>query len=630
MITFRDNLTLATTKLRVRRGWLIVTLLVAGILFTVLIFGSLFIRGVLGSLTSFTKDGFLDRYIVTGTRGNSDYALMNDPGVRDRAKAINDQITAKKTAEAKRLGVAYDPKSDEGPVYDASDQGGPVTLNPMHPASRQALAERIKTTDTPEIFKKAAAAYHPTGFYSGFALGGAISQSNSSLTPIVAGTETQTAQYTGPGTDSIASFSNSATAMDSTMLQPFLFDGVSLTTKRGDAIPILAPPDALERLLGLKALPRGATPKQKIDRLSQLRQSSKNLPFDVCYRNKPAIELLAQAKSQAKLIKDHHTEAGYQAPTLQYAVPTTACTAVTVSRDTRNADEKKQDAAMEQFKAEFGAEAPATVPLHFRVVGIVPQPSSADSANDFSAFISSMFTTTLGFGWYIAGDAAQTEPHLAAIMNDPVVTVLGIRNYFVEFKNRQDQKAFIDSAGCQINRSSAPDCGKNGEKLFLMPYGNPLAALADAWGPISKTLGIGLLIIIGICSFVMMGTIGKVIADSRKETSVFRAVGAKRMDIAQIYLLYTAILGTLSFGLAVLLGGAVALWFEATYSGTVSADAVLAFNTHDLHKTFHLIGFAPLDMAAIYLLALGVSLLGALLPLLTNVSRNPVKDMRAD
>jgi ABC-type lipoprotein release transport system permease subunit len=163
-----------------------------------------------------------------------------------------------------------------------------------------------------------------------------------------------------------------------------------------------------------------------------------------------------------------------------------------------------------------------------------------------------------------------------------------------------------------------------------MPYGNPLAALADAWGPISKTLGIGLLIIIGICSFVMMGTIGKVIADSRKETSVFRAVGAKRMDIAQIYLLYTAILGTLSFGLAVLLGGAVALWFEATYSGTVSADAVLAFNTHDLHKTFHLIGFAPLDMAAIYLLALGVSLLGALLPLLTNVSRNPVKDMRAD
>jgi hypothetical protein len=57
---------------------------------------------------------------------------------------------------------------------------------------------------------------------------------------------------------------------------------------------------------------------------------------------------------------------------------------------------------------------------------------------------------------------------------------------------------------------------------------------------------------------------------------------------------------------------------------------VLAFNAKDLHKTFHLIGFNPLDFAKIYLFVLATALFSAGVPLLGAIKRNPVKDMRED
>jgi ABC-type antimicrobial peptide transport system permease subunit len=128
----------------------------------------------------------------------------------------------------------------------------------------------------------------------------------------------------------------------------------------------------------------------------------------------------------------------------------------------------------------------------------------------------------------------------------------------------------------------------------------------------------------------MIGTIGKVIADNRKETSVFRALGAKRHEIAQIYLLYTGILATLSFLVALGIGLAVAVYVEAAYSPVLSVQAVLAFNTHDLHKTFHLIGFNALDLIKIFGFAIVVSLVSASVPIAHNLSRNPIKDMREE
>jgi ABC-type antimicrobial peptide transport system permease subunit len=173
------------------------------------------------------------------------------------------------------------------------------------------------------------------------------------------------------------------------------------------------------------------------------------------------------------------------------------------------------------------------------------------------------------------------------------------------------------------------ECAKN-NKFFIYPYGNPLAAIYDASAGFDDFKRWVLLVIGTLTAIIMMGTVGKVIADGRKETSVFRAVGAKRMDIDQIYLLYAALLAALSFAIAAVLGLIVALIFEVNFSPAVSVASVLAFNSPNADKVFHLIGFHGLDMLSIFAFAVIAGIASAILPLVTNTRRNPIKDMREE
>ena len=73
------------------------------------------------------------------------------------------------------------------------------------------------------------------------------------------------------------------------------------------------------------------------------------------------------------------------------------------------------------------------------------------------------------------------------------------------------------------------------------------------------------LVIAAIAALIMMGMIGRVIGDSRRETAVFRAIGAKRNDIRAIYSTYTfflslgIVVATLVIGTAVAAGTMLAM-----------------------------------------------------------------------
>ena len=69
---------------------------------------------------------------------------------------------------------------------------------------------------------------------------------------------------------------------------------------------------------------------------------------------------------------------------------------------------------------------------------------------------------------------------------------------------------------------------------------------------------------------------------------------------------------------------------ESLYGAATSTQAVLAFNSHDLSKPFHLIGLNLADLASIYGFVLVIALVSAVIPLLSNIRRNPVKDMREE
>ena len=126
----------------------------------------------------------------------------------------------------------------------------------------------------------------------------------------------------------------------------------------------------------------------------------------------------------------------------------------------------------------------------------------------------------------------------------------------------------------------------------------------------------------------MMGTVGKIIADSRRETAVFRAIGAKRLDIAQIYLTYTMFIAFLISVVSIALGWAVALYVQSRYGETATVEAIVSFNSQDLNREFMLVGLNAREIIMLIGVIFAGSMLSAVLPLLTNLRRNPIRDMR--
>ena len=128
----------------------------------------------------------------------------------------------------------------------------------------------------------------------------------------------------------------------------------------------------------------------------------------------------------------------------------------------------------------------------------------------------------------------------------------------------------------------------------------------------------------------MMGTVGRLIADSRRETAVFRAIGAKKLDIAQIYLLYTLLLALLVALFACAIGVIAALVTQHLFSATFTVQALVAYNSQNFNQTFHLFSFYWPDVLYLAGIAMATGLLSAALPLTRNLRRNPIRDMRDD
>jgi ABC-type antimicrobial peptide transport system permease subunit len=120
------------------------------------------------------------------------------------------------------------------------------------------------------------------------------------------------------------------------------------------------------------------------------------------------------------------------------------------------------------------------------------------------------------------------------------------------------------------------------------------------------------------------------IADSRRETAVFRAIGAKRIDIAQVYVLYTILLALLICIFAISVGMVVAAVFQQKFSPAATVQALVAYNAQDLSRQFSLFYVYLPDMLRLVGLVFAASIISSFLPLLRNLRRNPIRDMRDD
>lgn len=625
MIKLGDATTLALTKLRMRKVRTTITVIIASLLFSGLA-GAIFVAGgVIKSAEQFTSGSLSDRYINTVYFQNEGLPY-DKPEVQARANELQQQVIAEKKAAAKQLGIEYNPASEPKPVEE--NPGGKY-LNMASLAARRAVIEyQAKQPSSKDKVKAIAEKYHPKEFFNF-----GKSSINGTMKPMKEGKEDFSEKDMLPGMSGTQEFTDGWSYLASSVLKPFFVEQKYLDAQKNtNDLPIIAPYSKVEKALGLESLAKTASPKEKMDRINEVREKASTVTFTACYRNSASKMQIDQAKSVAQEIEQNKNNKEYQKPSLIYGLPAAeGCVAAPVISDTRTSEDKKLAEKQLQFSRQFGEIVdPVQQKVTARVVGLGPDGFDMGNFSSVDILVSMVAGNTLQGAWVVPQEMYDAMPNKAdyakfagkeEVSAGPqgFVTDLG---QLVEFSTPEDAKAFSNEEGC-----AGFDCNN---KPYIAFFGSNSVLLKDLTAGIAAGLSVIGLIIAGVASLILMGMVGRIISDSRRETAVFRAIGAKRTDIGAIYTIYTFFISLFIIGVTLLIGWALAFWLDRQFSAEATVKAQLTFAGVDKATEFHLFGFWWQALIALVGLILVAGFVAMIFPILRNIARSPIKDMRDD
>ena len=648
MIKFTDASLLAFTKLRSRKFRTIITVILASLLFGVLVAASLIMSGAFRSLDSFRADGLTSRYIVSvspAQGGDSLQDTRQDPQLVAEAKARYEALVEEKAAEAKRLGLSYTQASDQPPYTESSDgRTTMLSLRDPNGIAHDVLAKKFK--DEPVLDQaKLDATARSYGATSLFESTYNTVRQGSTLEVFADNKEVFYDQSDEAAVNENYRKSlidgNNMTLVPSNIVQPFILPGNAGWKPDSETIPIVLPQNSIEQLLGLNTPAEAAGASEKIEHLKKVRAGAANLSFKACYRNDASSSLIQQTLQQQKEIKANVSTKDYQKPSVIYELPdASSCANPTIASDTRTAEEKDQDAKQKEFDEKFNDRVdPVSYYVSFKVVGVSPsQPdpmseiteSQARSASDI---INDLLETS-GVGQAVPQELYNQLPNkekFADLFTFTPLYMMGNednRQRYVEFANAQDAQKFIDEQSCttQVDGSCAP-----AGRLYQaqLAFSNS-AALEDIRAKSSSWFTYAMLAVVILAAVIMWITIGRTITDGRHETAVFRAIGFKRIDIAATYTLYTVVLSILVALFALGIGALGAYIAQQQLAPQLTAQAQYGFGGLDMSKEVSLVGIDQQQLGLILAACIATGLLSMTLPLLRNVRRSPIRNMREE
>lgn len=638
MIRLSDAAILAYTKLRTRKIRTAITVGVSGLLFSLLVFVLVVYSGVEQSIDNFSQEGLGKRYIVAASDGsiyNADPTkLYGDKDIIARANVIYKETIEAKKKEAKRLNIMYDPEIEIPPV-DKRNQDGWLDLSSE--AAQKALTEYTKAHPTKESLtniKENLAPYRPTAYFVGQSAtpGDGVLQTMKNGKEKFVEEDKNRNQYAGinPYEEADDPAATGLQILDGELTGPFILKNTKWQPNQG-TIPVIITYNSAEKFLGIKKLASDATAKEKLARITEVRERAGNITFDICYRNTTSRALIDTAIATQKEIEKNKGKKEYKKPSLIYGLPAEdACGASPIASDTRTSAEKLYDERQKEFDRKFsGYEDPRQAKLKFRAVGLSPGvTASSGLATDI---VSTLLNSSLNGSWIIPRDMysklPQEQRHSNVLEQEQGSSGFWFdyagptRQYYAEFANASDARAAIKKYSCGFG-----GCGQH--DIYLAQYGSGSITLAEVKDGAIQGLTIVAAVIAGIAALIMAGTIGRMIADGRRETAVFRAIGAHRIDISLIYLVYTLLLSLRVAIFGLLLGLALAFVLNYYISPDATAGAQLMFGSSDLEKQFIFYGFASVELLYVVGLVFLTGLISMILPLLRNVRRNPIRDMR--
>mgnify|MGYP000350576394 FL=1 len=632
MLRILDASKLALTKLRTRKIRLAVTIIVAGLLFGVVVFGLTVLRASMASIGRFSRDTMSTRYLLAYSNHNKDQSELfyNTPqDAKDRILALHKQHIADKKAAAKALGVEYDEKSEEEPIMKINqDDSGSLNRNSWAVKTFLRQYTDEKNPLKPERIDAAAKRFGSSVTYRIQNVGGR----NGSLDVMIGGREDfqRNKEAVPEQLNEFVSAAGYQEILDESLLNYYFLP--HRTHAASNEIPVFISYNDAAVLLGKKPLPTTASPQQHIERIRELRNEASNITIQVCYRNNASSHLIQQALDQQRTAANKPKNEFDVKPSIEYALPAAdSCDGAIVKKDNRSASEKMADEKLQKFNQQFSTEniTPQQAKLTYRVVGLLPDTAYGD---DLKSKLAGALNANMPSRWIIpkqtfeAGAAKTYLPNILTTERQELSGGLSDTTIY-EFSEAEHARAFYHATMCNVQPKDKDLC-VDGVSNFTRPFGSNSLVIEELQQQLTPILWYSLLGVIGVAAFILMLTISRTVADSRKESAIFRALGATRLDIAQIYVMYTLLLAGLIALFAIAAGLIGAGVIDVLYSAGFSTAARYIIMPRDLNTTFQLFTFDPLIIALAAVSIVAAALIGSILPLVRNTRRNPMKDMR--
>lgn len=638
MIRFRDASVLAYTKLRSHRIRTGITVGIAGILFGLILAVIFVVQGVFDSVERFGKEGLNDRAILAVTYYDQSqfnlYDHMSDASFIAEVEAVHAQTIAKKTAAAKKYGVPYDAASEDPTpiVVDAATKKKTISDTSLDSAYVQEAANaRSRKTSKPFDIAAYLKPYKTVTILQDNFM--AVPDDGSFLM-MKDGKERELNDRSPQEMYGSSSDDPIVSVYDGSITKPFI-SNTTFDPVKGE-LPVILPYSQAEKLLGLKKLDKTASNDDRLSRLYEVRERVGEISASYCYRNQASSQLLSLATAQQEEIAKNKTTPGYIEPSITYTLPDQAsCGGVVVAKDTRTPAEKQLAAQQILYEKAVGIYLgePKQQKVTFRAVGISSDTADESSMSSIGSMVSSLLGSNLGYNaWSIPADLLRQVPENyrpnevfgklgTTNANENSRDVFGYDAYLIEFGDKSEARAVLEQTGAFRSMG-------NSGNLSAYPFGSGVLIVDEAKKMFSQFIFWAMIVVGGVAAVILGGIIGRTVSEGRRESAVFRAIGAKRSDIAGIYGVYVLLLSLRVTLFAVVLGGVIGLVVELVYWRDATTGARITYAASDTTANFHLFGIGSWYVLVVIGTIVAVSLLGSVVPIIRNVRRNPINDMR--
>jgi len=634
MIRFRDAFVLAYTKLRVHRIRTGAAIGVSGILFGLIVAVIVVTQGIFSSVEGFSDVGLNNRAVLNVTKTAegvlfSEYEHKEDPVFVAEVERRHEAFVKKKAAAAQKYGILYnpaiedpspvsiDPKTKQKVLSDSSldnsivvELGNEKRIAAHKPFDIQKYLEKYSSAKVIQDYKQ-------------------VEPSKGTLTYMKDGKE----KFTSDNNSSMYFGSEetpSLTILDGSLSKPFIAN-TSFDPSKGE-IPVILPFNTAEKLLGLKKMDVAATTQERVDRIREVRDRIGEVTATYCYRNNASQGLLMRAIAQEEEMERGASDASYVKPTVLYKIPDEkSCGAVKVVSDTRTASQKWQDSQRALYEKEIGAYSgdPEQHLITMRGVGVSSDIGSSGQGS-VSDLIQSLFSSSLGYGtWNIPADLLEKVP--AAARPDAVFAsnnaltreriFFGYESYLVDFTDKEEARALLKVNGM---------FGGGAGSVYASPFGSGVLIVDELKTMFTNVLLWTLAVVGGVAIIILASIIGRTVSEGRRESSIFRAIGASRVDIGSVYGIYVLLLSLRIVFFAAILGAFIGLTVEIIFWKEATLGARLAYASSDLTKEFHLFSLASPYLLWIAGAIIVAGVVASIIPILLGARRNPIKDMRND